>query len=354
MNAPLYPFDRVQSIESLRHPLGMSPGELAKLARRASSLYFVAKRVEKDDGSYRVLYDTREPLKPVLQRINGHFLRRVIYPAYLTGGVPGKDYTSSVAIHVDAKTVIKEDISKFYPSVGFDVVFDIWNRFFGFADDVAETLTMLTTRDGHLEQGAPTSGYLANLALWDVEPTLIQQLSAIGVTRYSRHVDDITMSSDQYLSPSRVDWVERQVTQTLLRKGLKVNQAKHEVMQANGQIKILKLLGHTKAALPKIERSRVRAMVHDFCLRAHAGDDLERLHRELPRVRGQAYKVKRFHPHKGELLVEQVNTAARRIQDIAANAVLNSPENTRFALDSIDLSVRPLQELESASIPWHE
>jgi Reverse transcriptase (RNA-dependent DNA polymerase) len=307
MNAPHYPLDRVQSIESLRHPLGMRPCDLERLVRRASSLYFVAKRVEKEDGSYRVLYDTREPLKPVLQRINDHFLRRVIYPAYLTGGVPGKDYTSSVAIHVGAKTVIKEDISKFYPSVGFDVVFDIWNRFFGFADEVAEMLAMLTTRDGHLEQGAPTSGYLANL-------------SAIGVTRYSRHVDDITMSSDQYLSPSKVDWVDRQVTQTLLRKGLKINQAKHEVMQANGQIKILKLLGHTKASLPKNERSRVRAMVHDFCLRAQTGDDLERLHRELPRVQGQAYKVKRFHPHKGQLLVEQVKSAEQLIRDLTSLA----------------------------------
>lgn len=327
MNAPHYPFDRVQSIESLRHPLGMSPCDLERLERRASSLYFVAKRVEKEDGSYRVLYDTREPLKPVLQRINDHFLRRVIYPAYLTGGVPGKDYTSSVAIHVGAKTVIKEDISKFYPSVGFDVVFDIWNRFFGFADEVAEMLAMLTTRDGHLEQGAPTSGYLANLALWDVEPALIQQLSAIGVTRYSRHVDDITMSSDQYLSPSKVGWVERQVTQTLLRKGLKINQAKHEVMQANGQIKILKLLGHTKASLPKNERSRVRAMVHDFCRRAQIGEDLERLHRELPRVQGQAYKVKRFHPHKGKLLVEQVKSAAQQIRDLSALALSIGYEN---------------------------
>ena len=328
MNSPHYPFDRIQSVESLRHPLGMSPVDLGRVARRASKMYFVAKTVPKDDGTPRVLYDTREPLKLILQRINDHFLRRVIYPGYLTGGVPGKDYTWSVNIHLGAKTVIKEDISKFYPSVSFDVVYDIWNRFFGFSNEVAELLTMLTTRDGHLEQGAPTSGYLANLALWDVEPPLIRQLEAINVTRYSRHVDDITLSSDQYLSPSKIDWVARQVTEALIRKGLKINQAKHVVMQASGPIKILKLLGHTKASLPKVERARVRAMVHDFCLRAQAGEDLERLHRELPRVRGQAYKVKRFHPHKGEQLVGQVSLAAQHIQDFAAQADLEFSENS--------------------------
>ena len=310
MKAPHYPFARIQSLESLRHPLGMEPAALLRLAKRASHLYFVATTVEKADGTKRVLYDTREPLKNVLQRINEHFLRRVQYPDYLTGGVPGKDYTHSVSMHAGAKVVITEDISKFYPSVTYDVVKEIWSSFFGFAEDVADALAMLTTRDGHLEQGAPTSGYLANLALWDVEWKLIDRLSKIGVTRYTRHVDDITMSSQQNLSASKVEWAVRTVTTTLASKGLLVHPGKHEVMQANGQIKILKLLGNSKPSLLSTERSRVRAMVHGYCQRVVCGDDYEQLEQLLPRIRGQAYKVKRFHPTEGARLVSQVAEAA--------------------------------------------
>ncbi|WP_316679568.1 reverse transcriptase family protein [Ralstonia chuxiongensis] len=320
MNAPRYPHQRVQSIESLRHPLGMGPSELLALAKRASHLYRIAKTVPKDDGTVRVLYDTREPLKAVLGRINEHFLRRVIYPDYLTGGVPRKDYTDSVKIHVGAKSVIKEDISKFYPSVSFDVVREIWSGFFGFADEVSDLLTMLTTRDGHLEQGAPTSGYLANLALWDIESQLIAQIASAGATRYSRHVDDITISSPEHLSASRVDWIVRMVAGALASKGLRVNASKHEVMQAGGQIKILKLVGNAKPSLPPKERSRVRALVHTFCLRVESGESPEELELLLPRVRGQAHKVKRFHRRAGERLVEQVNQAAQLLKNQTTDA----------------------------------
>ena len=56
------------------------------------------------------------------------------------------------------------------------------------------------------------------------------------------------------------------------------------------------------------------------------GDDLERLHRELPRVLGQAHKVKRFHPHKGELLVEKFKSAEQQIKNIAFSTTSTSPE----------------------------
>lgn len=323
MNAPKYPHDRVQSIESLRYPLGMEPSELLRLAKRASRMYFIAKTVPKDDGTQRILYDTRKPLKTVLHRINDHFLRRVIYPHYLTGGVPGKDYTDSVKIHINAKSVIKEDISTFYPSVSFEVVNEIWSSFFGFSSEVAELLTMLTTRDGHLEQGAPTSGYLANLALWDVEPSLVAKLASIGVTRYSRHVDDITLSSPNHLSASRVDWVVRTVSAALAGKGLLVHTGKHQVMHASRAIEVLKLVGNTKPSLPPKERSRVRALVHTFCRRVESGESVEELEMLLPRVRGQAYKVKRFHQRIGGQLVEQVDQAAKLLRNRAGNAQPN-------------------------------
>lgn len=313
-----YPHDRVQSIDSLQHPLGMASADLKRLAARASKMYFIAKRVPKDDGSLRILYDTQEPLKSVLHRINANFLRKVVYPDYLTGGVPGKDYTNSAMIHLGARSVIKEDISKFYPSVRYDVVHEIWAKFFGFADEVADLLALLTTRDEHLEQGAPTSGYLANLALWDVEPRLIAALAPIGITRYSRHVDDITLSSVEHLSSSKVDWAVRTVGASLALKGLLVHPTKHEVMQAAGPIKILKLVANTKPSLPLQERSRVRAMVHSYCQQVAMGGSVPELLALLPRVRGQAYKVKRFHQRIGERMVEQLKQAADQLKSSAA------------------------------------
>lgn len=328
MKAAFYPFDRIQSVESLRYPLGSDAAELERLARKASKLYFIAKRIPKEDGTTRVLYDTRPPLKPVLQKINDHFLRRVQYPDYLTGGLPGKDYKKSVDRHAGAATVIKEDITKFYPSVTDAVVYDIWHRFFGFAAEVANLLTRLTTRDGHLEQGAPTSGFLANLALWDVEPQIVERLAEGGWSNYSRHVDDICVSSPEPRNGEQTAWAVNQVYGMLRRNELKANRKKHKVMQSCERITLLKLVANSKASLPKKERSRVRAVAHRFEQKVAAGESLEALNKELPRVRGQVHKVKRFHPAKGSGLVASVNAAADKLKLLSAAVQAAAYEST--------------------------
>ena len=155
---------------------------------------------------------------------------------------------------------------------------------------------------------------MANLALWDVEPKLIATLAPIGITRYSRHVDDITLSSPEHLSASKVDWAVRVVGASLALKGLLVHPTKHEVMQAGGQIKILKLVANTKPSLPMKERSRVRAMVHTFCQQVAVGGSTPELQALLPRVRGQAYKVKRFHERIGHRMVVQLKHAADQLR----------------------------------------
>ncbi|CAN7677413.1 reverse transcriptase family protein [Caballeronia sp. LjRoot29] len=307
----------------------MSPDALRDLAHRASGMYYIAQRIPKEDGSLRIVYDTRQPLKAVLQRLNQTILRRVIYPPYLTGGVPGKDYKSNVELHAGAATVIKEDITQFYPSVTAEIVFDVWRRFFAFSEEVAEVLTAVTTRNGHLEQGAPTSGYLANLALWDVEPKLLRRLMERGVTAYSRHCDDVVMSSTSRMPNDQIAWAVGQVYGMLRHKGLQAKRTKHKVMHDGNAIVILKLVSNEKASLPAVERSRVRALVHQYVKAATLGADLEHLIRDLPRVRGQAHKVKRFHPTEGAQLVARVNEAAILIKQLSSNVIAHPAVQTQ-------------------------
>lgn len=314
-NAPVYKHGRIRSVKSLELALGLTEQALRALAERASKMYFVAKRIPKEDGTQRILFDTRQPLKRILQRINSQFLKRVCYPPYLTGGVPGKDYTCSAKLHANAPLVIKEDIRKFFPSVSTEVVFDIWHRFFGFSPDVAELLALLTTRNGHLEQGAPTSGYLANLALWDVEPRVVSLLEKkCGISRYSRHVDDICMSSTSAISATQMTRAISLVYGMLANKGLSPNRAKHIAMHAGQPIRILKLVANRKPSLHKSEQSKVRAAVHGFCLRAANLDEPDLLRAELPKIRGLAYTLKRFHPQRAAPLLARIDAIARALE----------------------------------------
>lgn len=287
------------------------------LAARASRMYTVAKRVQKEDGTVRVLYDTRQPLKAVLQRINSQFLRKVQYPPYLTGGVPGKDYISSAKLHGNAKLVIKEDIRTFFPTVDAGVVLDIWQCFFGFSPDVAQLLTLITTRDGHLEQGAPTSGYLANLALWDVEPRVVTQLAReCGITGYSRHVDDICMSTQTVISSSQKARAISLVYGMLANKGLAPKRVKHITKHGGQQIQVLNLVANRKPTLPASQQARIRAAVHQFCLRATTLEDPAPLRADLPKIRGLVLHLRRFRPGRAAPLLAAIDSVARTLNSL--------------------------------------
>ena len=82
----------------------------------------------------------------------------------------------------------------------------------------------------------------------------------------------------------------------------------------------MKLVGNSKHSLPPKERSRVRALIHTFAKQVEAGNDLDAALQMLPRMRGQAYKVKRFHASEGGLLVQQVEKAAMLLRRESGHA----------------------------------
>lgn len=196
---PVYKNRRIGSMTSLSKALKISVDELKILSKKANELYRLAKSISKPDGSFRNTYDAFKPLKKVHRNIKLSILDYVIYPPYLTGGLKGYDYKVNASLHTGAKIVINEDIAGFFPSTSVDKVRQIWQKFFCFEKEVAACLTSLTTYKGELPQGAITSSFLANLALWKDEPTLNIKLQSSGII-YSRYVDDIAVSSKKYLT----------------------------------------------------------------------------------------------------------------------------------------------------------
>ena len=124
------------------------------------------------------MFDTKVPLKPLLKQINDVFFRHVAFPSYLTGSLPKRDFVSNVSLHADARIVIMEDISAFFDCITAAHVYRIWHRFFGFGEEAARMLTALTTKDGRVFQGTPTSSFLANLVFWDIESAVVEKLGA--------------------------------------------------------------------------------------------------------------------------------------------------------------------------------
>lgn len=84
----------------LRCPGAQTADGLSKLADGAGSLYRIAGRKRKSDGSVRIFFDAKFPLKTVHGRIQAMILKTVEFPAYLQGGIKKRGQGSNASWHV--------------------------------------------------------------------------------------------------------------------------------------------------------------------------------------------------------------------------------------------------------------
>lgn len=129
--------------------------------------YYTPFQIIKKSGGVREIRAPKPILKTIQRRINTRIFSHCTFPLYLQGSIKDnlnpRDFFSNAKIHSSSKTVIAADIENFYPSVSAGSVKQVFKYLFKFPDDVADFLVSLTTLDGALPQGAPTSSYLANL-----------------------------------------------------------------------------------------------------------------------------------------------------------------------------------------------
>ena len=107
------------------------------------------------------------------------------------------------------------------------MVYASWETQFGFGPPITPVLTRLTTHKGHLPQGSPTSGYLANLALIPCIPQIRAVVESLGCT-VSFYVDDITISGE------RARETIEPVTRFLMSLHLRVGHRKTTIMGKRG------------------------------------------------------------------------------------------------------------------------
>jgi hypothetical protein len=311
---PRYPLSPIRSLTSLSRSLGVSLAELQRIGATASSLYRKAKPIVKTDGSIRQPFDALPLLKSIHRRMQAQFFSRVVFPDYLTGSLKGRDARRNAALHVGASVVVSEDIKNFFPSTDSTVVRSIWDGFFGFAPEVAALLTALTTKDGALPQGAITSSYLANLAFWDQEWKLYENLREKAIS-YSRYVDDVTISSKQRLSNEEVGRCIAGVYGLVASKGFKAKRSKQEIHRSNGPMLTTKLMVNKRPTLMTKDRQAIRAAMHQLEMRSGSVTDPVSFRSELGSVSGRVGYLAQLHP---------VEAAALKLRLIAIRARLDT------------------------------
>lgn len=268
-NRPSYPHENISSLRALAAHLRIELDELLYVASNVEKFYRPGPPQEKKYGGIRETHDAAPRLKRIHEHIKNRLLKEVEFPGYVQGGVavsgPPRSYITNAQMHAGKKVLIAEDIASFYPSTSRRIVYLVWLSFFRFTPEVAELLTKLTTLNSQLLQGWKTSGYIANLAFFKIEPMLVEKLRAQGLT-YTRYIDDITISSNRALSRAEKSRVISSVYGMLMRLDYDPKRVKQEILTKGRQsMKVMNLsTSSSKASLTKTERRQIRAIVHNL------------------------------------------------------------------------------------------
>jgi RNA-directed DNA polymerase len=186
----------ISSIEELARLLAVTPGNISHIASRLGSHYRPRRR-HKKDGGVRVLNVPNEELMLFQRKINAHILNDIPLLPCVYGGVRYKCILDCAQQHVNKKVVHTMDIVDFFGTVKPSMVRAVFERA-SFRGDAAALLTRLTTFDGQLPQGAPTSTPLANLVLLKLDRRFVR-LAEIHDFKYTRWVDDLSFSGGHRL-----------------------------------------------------------------------------------------------------------------------------------------------------------
>jgi RNA-directed DNA polymerase len=148
--------------------------------------------VPKKDGTARQLVEPDNGLKQVQKQILKRLLNHQMSHSAAVGYRKKKSTADHVWAHAGADIIITADIEDFFPNTKAWRVEQWWQTQHEHEQNV-RLLTMLTTYQGSLPQGAPTSPALSNLVNYEMDEALFRRAEATGGT-YTRYCDDMVFS----------------------------------------------------------------------------------------------------------------------------------------------------------------
>jgi RNA-directed DNA polymerase len=184
--------------ETARSPVRFDLNELAARSGLAADALLAATptyrtvRVPKRSGGERTLRVPDDATKAIQRQLLHRVLDRVPAHPAAHGFERGRSILTNAQPHTGRPLVIRMDIVDFFGSTGERRIRRLF-RVLGWDAQTAALLTRLTTDNGSLPQGAPTSPRLANL----VNVRLDARLAGLAYARratYTRYADDLTFS----------------------------------------------------------------------------------------------------------------------------------------------------------------
>lgn len=191
----------------------------------------------------------------------------LIKPSFVHGYV-GNHYrhTNSCNIqsnaqnHISKNWVLNFDLTNFFASIKKEKIFQLFTEApFKFSKKEAEIISNLTTHNGELPIGSPTSPILSNLVFLNVDEELIKLASKLDLT-YTRYADDLTFSTNQ--KPSEL--LISNIISIITKYGYEINFKKLNLKSRNERQEVTGLVINKKLNVKKEYYKLVRAILFNL------------------------------------------------------------------------------------------
>jgi hypothetical protein len=233
-------------------------------------------------------------------------------PDNLHGGIKGRSPKTNAEQHLGKEVVVTLDVRDFFPSVKHSQVARMFKRELHCGNEVTWLLTRLTTIDGQLPQGAPTSTMVANLLLAGPVDSPTSDMAREMEVVNTRFVDDMAFSGARAseLISHTAQAVSRVALRTWRKRKLKIT-PRSQRQEVTG----LTVNSTDGPSVSRKKRDKIRAAI--FALR-HIKDD-ETFVGELRSVKGRINHVRDFNPGSAKRLQRQLANVLKERSNSARN-----------------------------------
>ena len=253
------------------------PSELCKLLRtnfivlEETINYPIYKlyTIEKKKGGTREIFAPGNRLK-LYQKTLNYYLQAYylwIKPEEVHGFVINPNYlgtqcniVENAKVHINKKYVLNIDLKDFFPNIKAYRVKELFTSpLFKFNEPLATALTLLTTLQGKLPIGAPTSPVISNFICHQLDKDL-KEFCVTDNLAYTRYADDLTFSSDLEITTDTI----LDIINLINKNDFQINEKKLRLKTSGRRQIVTGLTVNEKVNVDRKLLKKIRAMLHDF------------------------------------------------------------------------------------------
>lgn len=162
--------------------------------------------------------------------------------------------------HVGKKHLLNIDLKNFFPSITAKKVKQLFESdFFKFNTNIATSLALLTTFEGKLTIGSPTSPVISNFICYPMDIILAEFCKKNNLT-FTRYADDLSFSSYDYIKNDTLLDIINIITEN----GFDVNYKKLRFANSNAKQTVTGITVNQKPNVDRTFLKKIRAILYDI------------------------------------------------------------------------------------------